>query len=101
MKEYWNNLTSGQKSKLIMKIVLGLFALIFAIRNWQSVPVIWVFFKTQIPLTLVIVLCIGIGFAVSSLFDHRKFKAKDKEIADLKTKISSLITVNNDESKTK
>jgi uncharacterized integral membrane protein len=93
MNEYWNNLTSGQKSKLVMKVMIGLLAFIFAIRNWQSVPVILVFFKTQIPLTLVIILCVGIGFAVSSLFDHRKFKAKDKEITDLKTKIASMIEV--------
>lgn len=88
MKEYWNDLTKGQKTKLILKIVLGLLALTFAIRNWQSVQVIVVFFSMKIPLTLVIVLSGIIGFAMASLFDYRKFKKKNTEIAELKSKIT-------------
>lgn len=89
MKEYWSGLTSSQKTKLILKVVIGLFALIFAIRNWQSVQVILVFFKMELPLTLIIVLCIAVGFVTSSLFDHRKFKLKNKEIAELKAKLAA------------
>ncbi len=87
MKEYWNDLSGGQKTKLILKIILGIFALTFVLRNWQSVTVIPVFFKIQMPLTLVILLSIGIGFALSSIFDYKKFKIKNKEIADLKAKL--------------
>ncbi len=88
MKEYWNDLSGGQKAKLILKIIIGLFAVIFAVRNWQSVDVILVFFKMKMPLTLIIMLCIGIGFATSSIFDYKKFKKKNSEIAELKAKLT-------------
>lgn len=90
MKEYWNDLSSSQKTKLIIKILLGILVLIFAIRNWQSTPVVLVFFKMNLPLTIIIVLCIAIGFAAASVFDYRKFKAKNKEISELKSKIVNL-----------
>jgi|TARA_R110000737_G_scaffold17480_2_gene35189 uncharacterized integral membrane protein len=90
MKEYWNDLTSGEKTKLILKIILGILVLIFAIRNWQSTPVKMVFFEMNLPLTIIIVLCLGIGFALASVFDYRKFKIKNKEITDLKSKIANL-----------
>lgn len=90
MKEYWNDLNSGQKTKLILKITLGILALIFAIRNWQSTSVVLVFFKMNLPLTVIIVLCLAIGFALASIFDYRKFKAKNKEISELKSKVVHL-----------
>jgi uncharacterized integral membrane protein len=90
MKEYWNDLTSGQKTKLILKILLGILAFIFAIRNWQSTPVVLLFFEMNLPLTIIIALCLAIGFAVASVFDYRKFKAKNKEISLLKSKIVHL-----------
>ncbi len=89
MKEYWNDLTNGQKTKLILKIVLVILALIFAIRNWQSVNVHFVFFSSQIPITLIIVLSGAIGFGMASIFDYRKFKVKNKEITELKTKLTA------------
>ncbi|MFA7273463.1 MAG: LapA family protein [Crocinitomicaceae bacterium] len=97
MKEYWTDLTSGQKTKLVLKIVLGLFALIFAVRNWQSTEVVLIFFKVNMPLTVLILACLAIGFALASLFDYRKFKAKDKEITDLKEKMKTLLNPSNEE----
>lgn len=100
MKEYWNNLSSSQKTKLILKLVLGLLAFIFAVRNWQMTQVVLVFFKMQLPLTLIIILCVAIGFALASLFDYKKFRLKDKEIKELKTKVESLLNIKS-EDKTK
>ncbi len=97
MKEYWNNLNATQKTKLVLKILVGLLALIFAIRNWQSVEVILVFFSMKIPLTLVILMCVGIGFALASVFDYRKFRAKNKEILELKQKLMPPSEVKNEQ----
>ncbi len=91
MKEYWNDLSSSQKTKLIFKLILGLFALIFAIRNWQNTEVVLVFFKMQLPLTIIIVLCVAVGFALASLFDYKKFRVKNKEIEELKIKFENLL----------
>jgi len=90
MKEYWNDLSSAQKIKLVLRIILGLLALIFAVQNWQMTEVVLVFYKIPLPLTIIIVLCVTVGFALASIFDYRKFKLKNKEIEDLKTKITNL-----------
>ena len=97
MKEYWLDMSSSQKIKLIFKIILGLFALIFAVRNWQLTEVVLVFFKMKLPLTIIIVLCVAVGFALASLFDYRKFKLKNKEIDELKLKITNLILTKTNE----
>jgi uncharacterized integral membrane protein len=91
MKEYWTDLTSGQKTKLVLKIILGLFALIFAVRNWQSTEVVLIFFKVNMPLTVLILASLAIGFALASLFDYRKLKAKDKAISELKEQMKTLL----------
>lgn len=87
MKEYWQNLSTGRKVKLILTIVLSLCAIIFAARNWRETEVILVFFKVRMPLTLVIVISAVIGFAIASLFDYKKFKARDIEIKRLNNKL--------------
>jgi len=87
MKDYWNNLTLSRKIRLIITVVLGLCAIIFAARNWRETEVILVFFKIRMPLTLVILLSAVAGFAVASLFDYRKFKMRDTEIVKLKKQL--------------
>ena len=87
MKEYWQNLTTAKKTKLIFTLVLSLCAIIFAARNWRETEVILVFLKVKMPLTLVIIISAGIGFAIASLFDYRKFKARDIEIKRLNNKL--------------
>lgn len=87
MKEYWQDLSTGKKMRMILTIILSLSAIIFAARNWRETEVILVFLKVKMPLTLVIVISAGIGFALASLFDYRKFKARDVEIKRLNNKL--------------
>ena len=87
MKEYWQNLSTGRKVKLVVTVLLTLCALIFAARNWKETEVILVFWKVKMPLTLVIVISTAIGFAIASLFDYRKFKVRDAEIKRLNNKL--------------
>ena len=91
MKDYWNSISTGKKIRLIFILFLVLLGLIFAIRNWQSTEVILVFYKVELPLTLIITISGIIGYAISALFEFRKFMKKDKEIADLKEKIKNLM----------
>lgn len=91
MKDYWKSLSTGRKIRLVANIVLGILALIFAIRNWQSTEVILVFIKMKLPLTLIILVCLAIGFGLASLFDYKKFKKKDQEISGLKSRIEQLL----------
>jgi len=90
MKEYWGNLTTGQKAKYIGFGILGILVLLFAIFNWQSTELHFVFLKINIPLTLLILICMLGGYAFSALMDYKKFRVKDKEIEALKKEIADL-----------
>lgn len=87
LKAYWDSLNTVGKVKFVLKIILIILALLFTIFNWQSVEVHMVFGKVYLPLTLLIVLCIAIGFILSSIFDYRRFKKKDQEIDALKKQL--------------
>lgn len=88
MKEYWQNLPLSKKIRIIFIVLVSIIALIFVIRNWQPVEIIFVFFKLQVPLTLIILISGLIGFAIGSLFDYKKFKQRDNEIKRLTQKLN-------------
>lgn len=87
LKEYWESLTGVGKVKFVLKVILVIISILFAIFNWQTIELHLVFTKIQIPLTLLIVLCVGIGLVISSMFDYKRFKKKDKEIEQLKKEL--------------
>lgn len=90
MKEYWNSLSTMKKIRLIGAILLGLFVIVFAIRNWRDTEVVFLFSQTKMPLTIIMVLSGAAGFALASLFDYKKFKKRDKEIKRLTDKVNEL-----------
>lgn len=98
MKEYWNNLSTAKKIRLIVTALLVICALTFALQNWTETEVRLVFFRISMPLTLVILFSGIIGFAFASIFDYRKFKKRDAEIKKLNDeKMSLLAKVHPDE----
>lgn len=90
LKAYWENLTTMGKVKFVSKIILGIIAFLFAVFNWQSTELHLVFLKLELPLTILILICVAIGFVLSSVFDYKRFKKKDEEIASLKKELESL-----------
>ncbi len=90
MKEFWLLLSPWKKFKLVMTILLTLFIIIFAIINWQETEVNFIFFKIEISVTLLMIVCLVLGYLSSSIFDYRKYKTKEREIIKLKDKISVL-----------
>ena len=88
MKEYWQDQPLSKKIRIIFIVLLVIIALIFVVRNWQPVEVIFVFFRMHIPLTLIILISGIIGFAIGSLFDYKKFKQRDIEIKRLTQKLN-------------
>lgn len=87
MKEYWSNLTTGQKIKYIISLIIVIFVVIFAVQNWARTEVNFVFFSINVPKTLLILISLVGGYGLSTLFDYRKFKKKDKEIKSLKNQL--------------
>lgn len=62
--------------KLIVFGVLALYAILIVLLNRDQVEVSFVFFSTRISLLVLIVLCVGIGFAAGFLFDQMRDRRK-------------------------
>ena len=61
---------------LIVFGVLAVYAVLLVILNAEKVPVDFVFFSVDISLLVLIVLCLGIGFAGGYLFDRLRARRK-------------------------
>lgn len=72
MSEYWKGLTVKGKVKFIFSLIVGIIGVVFATLNWNEAEVNLIFIKTQLPLTMVIVFSIIIGFALSYVFRQSK-----------------------------
>jgi uncharacterized integral membrane protein len=87
LKEYWESLNAFGKFKFVAKIILVILTILFAVFNWQNIELHLIFVKVNVPLTVLILICFGIGLLISSIFDYRRFKVKNKEIEVLKKQI--------------
>ena len=56
--------------KLIVFGVLAVYAILIVLFNRKQVEVSFVFFSAEISLLVLILLCVGIGFAAGFLFDQ-------------------------------
>ncbi|MBI2257379.1 MAG: hypothetical protein HYU67_00590 [Flavobacteriia bacterium] len=88
MNDYWQSLSRWKKIKLIFSIIVAIYIIIFTLINWDITVVNFVFFKIEIPIILLIVICLIAGYFSSTLFDYRKHRKLLKEIDLLKTKLS-------------
>ena len=61
---------------LIVFGVLAVYAILIAVLNSEQVEVSFVFFTTEISLLVLILLCLGIGFAAGYLFDRTRARRK-------------------------
>lgn len=62
--------------KLIVFGVLAVYALLIIFLNRKQVEVSFVFFTTEISLLVLILLCVGIGFAAGYLFEQLRERRK-------------------------
>lgn len=62
--------------KLIVFAVLAVYAILIVLLNRDQVEVSFVFFSTRISLLVLILLCVGIGFAAGFLFDQMRDRRK-------------------------
>ncbi len=60
----------GTPWKLILFGVLAVYAILIVLFNREQVEVSFVFFSARISLLVLILLCVGIGFAAGYLFDQ-------------------------------
>ena len=83
MGEYWESLSGLKKVKLIATVILSVFVVVFAIVNWQEIEVEFIFFRLKIYVTLLIVICISLGYLISSLFEYKYYNKKQREVLAL------------------
>lgn len=56
--------------KLVLFGVLAVYAILIVVFNREQVEVSFVFFSARISLLVLVLLCVGIGFAAGYLFDQ-------------------------------
>jgi uncharacterized integral membrane protein len=64
--------------KLIAFAVIAVYAILIVLFNRDQVEVSFVFFSTDISLLVLILLCVGIGFAAGYLFDQLRDRRKQR-----------------------
>jgi uncharacterized integral membrane protein len=62
--------------KLVLFGVLAVYAVLIVLLNRDQIEVSFVFFSTRISLLVLIILCVGIGFAAGYLFDQIRGRRK-------------------------
>jgi uncharacterized integral membrane protein len=62
--------------KLIVFAALALYAILIVVFNREQVEVSFVFFSAEISLLVLILLCVGIGFATGYLFEQLRERRK-------------------------
>ena len=67
--------------KLIAFAVIAVYAILIVLFNRDEVEVSFVFFSTDISLLVLILLCVGIGFAAGYLFDQLRDRRKQRTTA--------------------
>ncbi len=62
--------------KVIVFAVLAVYAIMIILFNREQVEVSFVFFSAEISLLVLILLCVGIGFATGYLFDQLRSRRR-------------------------
>jgi uncharacterized integral membrane protein len=88
MQDYWGKLTFLAKVRFVITLLIGIVGVIFATLNWKEEEVHLIFAVKKVPLSLLVILSIASGYAICSIFNGRKLKAKDDEIDELKKRLN-------------
>lgn len=90
MGEYWESLSGFNKVKFVATIILSIFVFTFAIVNWKEIEVEFIFFRLKMYITLLIIICLSMGYLISSLFEYKYYNQKQKEVLALKAELDKL-----------
>lgn len=72
----------GTPWRLILFGGLALYAVLIALLNKEQVDISFVFFSTKISKLVLIILCLGIGFAAGFLFDGWRQRRRQRGSAE-------------------
>jgi uncharacterized integral membrane protein len=89
LKEYWEFLNTKQRLRLIFTILGAVLLLVFAFQNWVAAPVSLIFVRFDLPITVLIITSLVIGFMGAKIFNYRKLSNLAKEVGELKGQLNS------------
>jgi uncharacterized integral membrane protein len=69
----------GTPWKLIVFGVLAVYAILIVLFNRKQIDVSFVFFSAQISLVVLILVCVGIGFAAGYLFEQLRDRRRRRK----------------------
>jgi uncharacterized integral membrane protein len=67
---------------LVAFVVLAAYAILFVLLNRDDVDISFVFFSAEISELVLILLCLGIGFAAGFLFDSLRQRRRARRAAE-------------------
>lgn len=83
-KSFWGELSVQQKAGYIATGIAAILLIVFIIQNLHNSPINFLMFDIHLPLSIIILGCIGFGFCLSWLVSFRKLFRLKKEIKSLK-----------------
>ena len=89
-KEFWDTLNFWKKLKLVFILILSVLVVVFSFQNWVIGELRLVFFRVNIPVTLLVLITFFIGYSFALLSIFKKTELKEKEIRRLNVKIKEL-----------
>lgn len=87
-KSFWQELSLQQKAGYIITGLVVLLLIIFIVQNLHDSPIHFLVFDIHLPLSLIIIGCVGVGFCLSWLLSFRKIFRLKKEVKALNEKIN-------------
>ena len=87
MYEYYKSLPTIGKIKFAFNIFLVIIGVVFATLNWTSQEIHMVFFRARAPLSILIIFSMGVGYAVSTIVNYKKFQEKEEQIEKLQKEL--------------
>lgn len=90
MIKIWTELSVWNKAKWIGILILVIFLIVFGIINNKPNTVDFIFFRLNITNIWLILVCGGVGYLVSTIFNYRKLNEKEKKIQALHQRILEL-----------
>jgi len=90
MEDFWKSLTPMNKFKLVVSAFILILVVTFAVLNWKSQEIHFLFTRKNVPLSVIIIFSVFAGYAISFLFSYRKTKNFERQIRELEDEIREL-----------
>lgn len=82
-KSFWSELSTQQKTGYIIVTLVSILLIVFIFQNLHKSPIHFLGIEFQLPVSLLIISSVGVGFGLSFMLSFRKTFRLKKEIKKL------------------